>query len=309
MPGKLRSSASSSGKPPRRGDRAGAGDEVAGAGIIAKARPFAAGRPRRGAAASASMVGQRCDEALEARRHGGDRGLLEHHFAQPHAIGIGRRLARRRAPRQAPEVIHIMLEQARCGIGGHASRYGMLVGNGEDESRTKRRCAAQRPCRARPASCVGDVGGQSFRRFGFVQSSIVSRWARDRRRALRQGLVARIDPLPGRQESRRRADPAGRGAHAPLMQHLAPDDHRAGQSLLRLCGDRPHRRSARAGRPRRAEAASGRSLRPVPKELGEGLREIADPELRACLESLAAQIAATSGPPVAADQRRQCRFP
>jgi len=36
----------------------------------------------------------------------------------------------------------------------------------------------------------------------------------------------------------------------------------------------------------------------VPKELGDGLREIADPELRACLESLAAQIAATSGPPL-----------
>jgi hypothetical protein len=35
----------------------------------------------------------------------------------------------------------------------------------------------------------------------------------------------------------------------------------------------------------------------VPKELGEGLREIADPELRSCLESLAAQIAASSGPP------------
>jgi hypothetical protein len=35
----------------------------------------------------------------------------------------------------------------------------------------------------------------------------------------------------------------------------------------------------------------------VPKELGDGLREIADPELRACLESLAARIAATSGPP------------
>jgi hypothetical protein len=39
-------------------------------------------------------------------------------------------------------------------------------------------------------------------------------------------------------------------------------------------------------------------LVPVPKELGEGLREIADPELRACLESLAARIAATSGPPL-----------
>jgi hypothetical protein len=35
-----------------------------------------------------------------------------------------------------------------------------------------------RSCRARSAGeLVGDIGGQSFRRFGFVQSSIVSRWA------------------------------------------------------------------------------------------------------------------------------------
>ncbi|MFL6765214.1 MAG: DUF721 domain-containing protein, partial [Sphingomicrobium sp.] len=37
---------------------------------------------------------------------------------------------------------------------------------------------APRSCRARAAGdLVGDVGGQSFRRFGFVQSSIVSRWS------------------------------------------------------------------------------------------------------------------------------------
>jgi hypothetical protein len=36
----------------------------------------------------------------------------------------------------------------------------------------------------------------------------------------------------------------------------------------------------------------------VPKELGEGLRAVADPELRACLESLAGHIATTTGPPV-----------
>jgi hypothetical protein len=42
-------------------------------------------------------------------------------------------------------------------------------------------------------------------------------------------------------------------------------------------------------------------LRAVPKELGEGLREVADPELRLCLESLAARIGATSGPPSLAD--------
>jgi hypothetical protein len=32
--------------------------------------------------------------------------------------------------------------------------------------------------------------------------------------------------------------------------------------------------------------------------MGEGLREIADPELRACLESLATKIAATDGGPL-----------
>ena len=33
------------------------------------------------------------------------------------------------------------------------------------------------------------------------------------------------------------------------------------------------------------------------KKLGEGLRQIADPELRACLESLAGKIVSTSGTP------------
>jgi hypothetical protein len=54
----------------------------------------------------------------------------------------------------------------------------------------------------------------------------------------------------------------------------------------------------RQGKPPAPAAAPQRpQLRPVPKDLGEGLREIADPELRACLESLAAQIAASTGVP------------
>ena len=36
---------------------------------------------------------------------------------------------------------------------------------------------------------------------------------------------------------------------------------------------------------------------PVPAELGDGLRAIVDDELRACLTSLAGQVAATTGPP------------
>ena len=79
----------SSGKPPRRGDLAGAGDQVAGAGVIAEAGPvgehlLVARRRQRLDRRPAR------DEALETRLHRGDRGLLQHHLAQPDAIGVGR---------------------------------------------------------------------------------------------------------------------------------------------------------------------------------------------------------------------------
>ena len=54
----------------------------------------------------------------------------------------------------------------------------------------------------------------------------------------------------------------------------------------------------RQGRVAKADAqAAAAGRRAVPKELGEGLREIADPELRACLESLAAKLAGSRGAP------------
>jgi hypothetical protein len=156
---------------------------------------------------------------------------------------------------------------------------------------------AVRSCRARAAGdLIGDVGGQSFRRFGFVQSSIVSRWAE---------LVGERYAKVSSPESIR--FPAGRkssgvltllvdGAHAPLIQHLAPMiiervNRFFGHAAINRIVFRQGKPLAAAPRPERPQ------LRPVPKELGEGLREIADPELRACLESLAAQIAASGGPP------------
>jgi hypothetical protein len=86
------------------------------------------------------------------------------------------------------------------------------------------------------------------------------------------------------------------GAHAPLIQHLTPMivervNRFFGYAAIDRIVFRQGRPPAAAPRPERPQ------LRPVPKELGEGLREIADPELRACLESLASQIAASSGPP------------
>ncbi|HUP68148.1 MAG TPA: DciA family protein [Sphingomicrobium sp.] len=154
-----------------------------------------------------------------------------------------------------------------------------------------------RSCRARAAGeLVGDVGGRSFKRFGFVQSSIVSRWAE---------IVGERYARVSSPESIR--FPAGKkaggaltllvdGAHAPLIQHLTPMivervNRFFGYAAVDRIVFRQGKPPAPTARPPRPE------LRAVPKAMGEGLREIADPELRACLESLAARIAASSGAP------------
>jgi hypothetical protein len=154
-----------------------------------------------------------------------------------------------------------------------------------------------RSCRPRAAGeLLGDVGGMSFRRFGFMQSSIVSRWAE---------IVGERYAKVSSPESIK--FPAGKkaggvltllvdGAHAPLIQHLTPMivervNRFFGYGAINRIVFRQGKPLAPVARPERPQ------LRPVPKELGEGLREIADPELRACLESLGARIAATSGPP------------
>jgi hypothetical protein len=154
-----------------------------------------------------------------------------------------------------------------------------------------------RSCRPRAAGdLVGNIGGQSFRRFGFVQHSIVSRWS---------DIVGERYAKVSSPESIK--FPAGKkaggvltllvdGAHAPLIQHLTP---MIVDRVNRFFGYAAINRIVfRQGRPPAPLAKPDRpQLRPVPKELGEGLREIADPELRACLESLAAQIVASTGLP------------
>jgi hypothetical protein len=154
-----------------------------------------------------------------------------------------------------------------------------------------------RSCRPRSTGeLVGAVGDQSFRRFGFVQSSIVSRWGEIV--GERYGKVSSPESI---------RFPAGKkaggvltllvdGAHAPLIQHLTP---MIVERVNRFFGYAAVNRIVfKQGKPPVAPQRPARpQLRPVPKELGEGLREIVDPELRACLESLAAQIVASNGPP------------
>jgi hypothetical protein len=161
----------------------------------------------------------------------------------------------------------------------------------------KKKSEAPRQGRVRAAGeLVGSAGGPAFRRFGFIQSSIVSRWGEIVGERYAKVSSPESIRFPAGKKSGGLLTLVVQGAHAPLMQHLSP---LILERVNRFFGYPAVAKVAfRQGSPLpAAEPANRPQLRPVPKELGDGLREIADPELRACLESLAARIASTAGPP------------
>src|SRR5215203_1574725 len=162
-----------------------------------------------------------------------------------------------------------------------------------------KRKAEDAPRSGRPRAAgelVGQIGGMAFRRFGFVQSAIVSRWSEIVGERYAKVSSPESIRFPGGRKSGGVLTLLVQGAHAPLLQHLTP---LIVERVNRFFGyEAIDRLVFRQGSLPAQPATSKRpELRPVPKELGEGLREIADPELRACLESLAGRIASSSGIP------------
>jgi len=139
-----------------------------------------------------------------------------------------------------------------------------------------------------------EIGRTAFRRFGFVQSSVVSRWpeivgARHARICAPESIrfppgekqdgILQLVVVP---------------AHAPIVQHVIPEII---ERVNRFFGyNAVARVKIRQGEvkapPASAPKAAPPSLKPVPLELGESLRDIGDPELRAVLESLARSMGA-----------------
>ncbi|HEV2867354.1 MAG TPA: DciA family protein [Allosphingosinicella sp.] len=154
--------------------------------------------------------------------------------------------------------------------------------------------------RMRPLSdLVPEVGGAAFRRFGFVQSAIVSRW----REIVgeRYASVSAPDSIrfPYGKKSQGVLTLVVQGAHAPMMQHVAPA---IVERVNRFFGyPAVERISFRQGIVQ-VEKARARPapppLEPIPAALGDSLRGVADPELRACLESLARGLSSGEGAPV-----------
>ncbi len=141
-----------------------------------------------------------------------------------------------------------------------------------------------------------DVGRTAFRRFGFVQSSIVSRWHEIVGAAHARISLPEAIRFPPGAKSDGILQLVVEPGHATLIQHVEPEII---ERVNRFFGYRAVSRvKLRQGAVKppvasdaRVSAAPGRaappSLKPVPIELGDSLRDIGDPELRAVLESLA----------------------
>ena len=153
--------------------------------------------------------------------------------------------------------------------------------------------------RARSVSeMLPDIGRASYRKFGFIQSSVVSRWAE----IVGERYAGVSTPESIRFPHGTRADGvlmlSVSGAYAPMMQHVAPEIiERVNRFFGYGAVARLTIRQGTAPEPDRPRAAPP-SLKPLPIELGNSLRAIGDPELKAVLESLARGVVATQGAPV-----------
>ena len=140
---------------------------------------------------------------------------------------------------------------------------------------------------------VGDlmpqVGRTAFRRYGFVQSSVVTRWPE----------IVGTDHAKVCAPESIRFPPGERAdgilqlvvapAHAPLIQHVIPEIIERTNRFFgyRAVARIKLRQGAVKPPPGREERKPPPSLKPIPMELGDSLRDIGDPELRTVLESLA----------------------
>jgi len=152
----------------------------------------------------------------------------------------------------------------------------------------------------RVADVMPEVGGMGFKRFGFAQGALVARWAEIvgvayARHSRPEGLKFKRGEKAGGT-----LEVAVTGALAPMLKHVEP------QLIERVNRVLGHGAVAKV-RLRHADVLdertdtqppAARAPAPLSEETRSTLRDIADPELRASLESLAQALAGSSGLPV-----------
>lgn len=164
---------------------------------------------------------------------------------------------------------------------------------------------ATRPDTARPrarraraiAELMPDVGGAAFRRFGFQQSAIVARWAEIVGEDYARHCCPEALSFPTGKRSGGTLRIIVTGAFAPMVSAVEPQII---ERANRFFGYGAVARIAlrHGDLPRAPTPAAARAPAPIAPETRATLRDIADPELRGALESLAAALGGSKGPPI-----------
>lgn len=146
------------------------------------------------------------------------------------------------------------------------------------------------------ADLMPEIGRTAFRRFGFVQSSVVSRWPEIVGPQHARICAPEAIRFPPGEKSDGILQLVVVPAHAPLIQHVIPEIM---ERVNRFFGYKAVAKvKLRQGEVKppvaREKTTAPPSLRPIPMELGDSLRDIGDPELRQVLESLARSLEASN---------------
>ncbi len=142
-----------------------------------------------------------------------------------------------------------------------------------------------------------EIGRTAFRKFGFIQSSVVTRWGEIVGERHARVCMPEAIRFPPGEKTDGILDLVVVPAHAPFISHVTPEiiervNRFFGYKAVARIKLRQGEVKPPAGvRPPTAPP----SLRPIPVELGDSLRDIGDAELRQVLESLARNLGSEEG--------------
>jgi len=168
----------------------------------------------------------------------------------------------------------------------------------EKATRAASKATPRQPERARggEARMIGDlmpaIGRTAFRRFGFVQSSVVTRWPEIIGAAHARNCAPESIRFPVGEKSEGTLHLVVSPGHAPIIQHVIPEiiDRVNRFFGYRAVANVRMRQGAVQVPATRVAGQAPPSLKAGPIELGDSLRDIGDPELRTVLESLARSL-------------------
>jgi len=141
------------------------------------------------------------------------------------------------------------------------------------------------------ADLMPEIGRTAFRRFGFVQSSVVTRWPEIVGERHARNCAPESIRFPPGEKSEGILQLVVTPAYSTIIQHVTPEIiERVNRFFGYNAVARVKLRQGVVQAPKGETRAAPPSLRPIPMELGESLRDVGDPELRAVLESLARNL-------------------